>query len=401
MAGDADRWWTRLGNAAFLLMMPGYFVYHSLVGRGWIPGFLGGYSTGIALVLLAPLSVAYARTVLQGGWRIPRVDAAFLGFSAFLAAAVVAHLGLGANREIATPHLGIAFQFVSLFLAVRMLDLESKGFRKALVVSYVGVTALVVWNASDQSLVAMTLELSFSDARIADYQGYAFVYLVLVIFVASGLRSGLARAASYLVAVPALFVNGARSEFIGLFLAILVIEYCRTTRRTALASALVALLAVGALGSGPLRAQVEVLFPESRVAALVSVATDDSASERIRFLQNAWRTIGEHPLLGSFGSYPVGEYAHNALSAWVDLGFVGFVYYVVLLLVPVVALARRFRTEAGDPQFVLALASAVVLLGLSLVAKNFSYQLFPITLALFARWDARPGDEPSLETSPA
>ena len=380
-----------LGEVAFLILFPGFYVYHSLVNRGLVPGILGGYSTLVSLLLLPVLSVGYARRVIAGGGRMPGIDAAFLGFVAYLVLVSAAHLAAGANPEIALPYFGVAAQFAATFLAVRLMHPESVPARRALLASFLLVTALAFWNATDGSFLRSALDLIGHEARTVDYQGYGFVYLVLAVFVATATPSRMARAAAYLVSVPALFVNGARSEFVGLLLLIAIVELCYARRRAVVVGAAVTAVTFLLLAAGPLEELLMERVPESRFLALANVAADDNAAERIRMFWSAWETVRRHPFLGRFGSYPVGEYAHNALSAWVDLGLVGFLWFAVLLLVPLGILGSRFSSESRRPAYVLVLASVVVLVAMTAIAKNFTYLLLPIATGLFSHW-INPGE---------
>jgi hypothetical protein len=382
----------RTGAAAFLAIVPGFFVYHTLVNRGLIPAVLGGYSTATALLLLPALSAGYVRRIAASGGSVRELDALFLGFVAYLVIVTAAQLAGGASAEVAIPYFSVAAQFVAAFLAVRLMDLGAVPLRRALVGCFAAVTALALWNATDEAFLRSALDLMISEARMTDYQGYGFVYLVLAVLVVAMARRGVARAAAYLVAVPALFLNGARSEFGGLLVAGLVVEYCYARRRGALVATVAAAAGVLVLAAGPLQGVVEELFPESRFLALADVASDDNASERMRMLASAWRTVRDHPLLGSFASYPPGDYAHNALSAWVDLGLVGFLWYAALVLGPIGILLARFGEDSRRPEYVRALASSVVLLAMAAFAKNFTYVMFPIATALFAQWS--PAEEP-------
>jgi hypothetical protein len=54
----------------------------------------------------------------------------------------------------------------------------------------------------------------------------------------------------------------------------------------------------------------------------------------------AWEQIVASPIFGLYGGHWLfgsGDYAHNALSAWVSLGLVGFILYVGLCVVGTVA----------------------------------------------------------------
>jgi O-antigen ligase len=100
-------------------------------------------------------------------------------------------------------------------------------------------------------------------------------------------------------------------------------------------------------------------------------------------------TVTSNPVLGDYGSYPVGEYAHNLFSVWVDLGLLGFLLFSTLLLVPLVHLLTQFNARARDPEYVLALTVLILSIALFLTSKNFTYQLLPVAVGLYSRDCAR------------
>ena len=98
-------------------------------------------------------------------------------------------------------------------------------------------------------------------------------------------------------------------------------------------------------------------------------------------------------VLGDYGSYldlgVQGLYAHNIFSAWVDLGFVGFVWILLMLLIPFCVLAMealRARPEEDLPELMLTLELVAVTLLLLFTAKEFTYMLTGAALGRYARY---------------
>jgi len=371
---------------AFFLMFPGFFVYHTLVGKGHIPAVMGGYSTSIAALMLPLLAAAYARHALRDRGGRSLIDAVFFLFVIYFAALVGFNLLSGADPAIGIPHLASAVQFLSIFMVVKLVDLTSRAFRVA-APAFVGLlTAIVFLNSPGGVFNVAPVDLHLSGDKVADYQGYAFVYVVLVLFFVATLRSAASRMLVYAVAVPALFLNGARSEFIAFLLVLVLTEFYRARRKDVFALAMAGLVAVMLLSVGLL---VE-LYPENRVLLLLGFDSDGSVVERARMLRMAWETMGESPILGAYASYPEGEYAHNILSAWVDLGLFGFLLFASLLLVPAVELLRDFRARAREPFYALTLSVFAFAVLLFLSSKNFTYQMFPVAIALYSRYRRPP-----------
>mgnify|MGYP006331453811 FL=1 len=103
-------------------------------------------------------------------------------------------------------------------------------------------------------------------------------------------------------------------------------------------------------------------------------------------------TIVENPLLGDYGSYAlatgggVGSYAHNLLSAWVDLGVFGFILYVASFLFMGLAIFNA-QTKEKDEDVLLNIVVGLFFftIPLMLLSKDYGYLLFGLTIGFVAR----------------
>ena len=373
-------------HLAFYTVFPGFFIYHFLVGREYIPAIFGGYSTSIAVILLPFLCIAYVRDIRQNTNHFSSVEAAFLGFTGYFAAVVLSQIAWGANWSASVQLLSVTLQFVAIFIIVKLADRESAKFKWSLIGFFVTLSGIIFLNVSDGAFIVASPDLQNSVAKIADYQGYAFVYIVVAIYVLVSLNSRVTRLLVYGAAVFALFLNGARAEFIGLVLLIPLIELSFAKHKYLIIA--VGILLVCAV-TGLLSISPEVML-ENRVSALLTdYEIDASVIERRLLLHAAWDTITSNPLFGNFNSYDTGEWAHNALSAWVDLGLIGFQVYLGLLVGPIIGLLRRFPDRSKDPDYVLALSTAFLVMLLAMTAKSFTYQMLPVSVGLYARLVSR------------
>ena len=301
-------------------------------------------------------------------------------FACYFAAIALGNLLFGANPAIAIPHLGIVSQFSALFLLFRLVDSTQPVVRRVLAVSFGFMSAVTFLHASDGAFKVLSEEVDpVVIEPLADYQGYAFVYFVVALLLAASSRIG-ARLLVYLIACPALYLIEARSEFVGFLFGAAVIELLYAPSRSAMA-----LLGFTGLFLFAISVTLPADLPESRVIGIVRYSEDQSAMERSELHRRALETIKRSPLMGEYGGYAPGEYAHNMLSAWVDLGFVGFAVFLGLLVSIGVLLLARFRDRSRRVPYALALTFVAVELLLALAAKNFTYQLFPVAFALAAR----------------
>jgi hypothetical protein len=365
----------------FVLIFPGYFVYHVAVAQGVIPAFLDGYSSAVAFLVFPLAATLYVkRELVPVDWRMPLLDVSFFVFVIAFAAVVFGNLLLGADQAIAVPHVGILIQFVSLFLLFRTLRTSQAFFRRLSALCFGLMSGLTFLHTSDGAFQVLSDEVDAMGQPLADYQGYAFVYLVVALCLLGGLRTMGRRLLVYLFAFSALYLIGARSEFVGFLFGAALIEYLYSPSRPA-----AAVLGAVFLGLLALLVTVPQDFQESRVLGILKYGEDQSASERRDLNQKALELIARSPLAGDYAGYGPGEYAHNVLSAWVDLGLPGFAAFLALLLAAGSMLFRLFERRSRSSPYVLALTILAVELLLVLAAKNYTYQLFPIAIALCAR----------------
>ncbi|MDF3863994.1 hypothetical protein P3W53_05965, partial [Pseudomonas denitrificans (nom. rej.)] len=157
-----------------------------------------------------------------------------------------------------------------------------------------------------------------------NYQAVALAYIVVALAALPPARV-LVRYAGYALSIIALYLIGARSEFVAFALIAGTIEFCMAKRK----AQFVALGIVGILVLLLLAHTMLGALPGSRILGLSDVSEDASAIARAALTNNAWLSITKAPFMGDYGSYLPGNYAHNILSAWVDMGLIGIVTLVL------------------------------------------------------------------------
>lgn len=374
---------SRSVRACFYLALPMFFLYHSIVGQGWIPTFLGGYSTAMAALLLPVLAFNYAKHLLSGRNHRLALDGIYAAFVGYYACVLAVQYANGTHSHAVPEQFGIAFQFVTLFMLSRLAPLGDPKFQRNNLILLLLMTGLIISNADDGTFIIASLELYGVDENLANYQAYAFVYSSVMLYVLAPMKKRWQRVLIYAIGIPTLFLNGARTEFIGVILLVLVMEFIESRHK--LATLLVAAAAVGiGIASLPYLAD---LFPESRTVFLFLDYSDDrSAQERAEMLHAGWKTISEHPWLGDFQSHARGAHIHNGLSAWVDLGLAGFVAYVALIAVPAFDIFILQRGYWRVPSYRLTFAMIFLTALFALTAKHYTHQLFPLALGIYARF---------------
>ena len=334
-------------------------------------------------IILAPfLIINYCQTILQNRNNFLFVDFWFLAFLTYFVLVVGFNLLIGTDIAIAKTLLAVTPQFLVLFIVVKLVNPQIPRFRNWVTLLYVLLTLLIFLNIQDGQFVVATADARLTEDRLADYQSYAFVYLVISIYIVTGLRSRTKRFAIYTSALAALFLNGARSEFVGFFMCIPIIELCLSKYKSVFL-----ILGIAAITTSIILLPIILeLLPENRVLMILKeYKQDDSVIERQNMAQLAWDTISSYPIFGSFASYKPGEYAHNIISVWVDLGLLGFTIFVLLIVIPVADMMLRFGKQSNNSDFILAFCLLLLVVLLTTMAKHFTYQLLPVALAAYAR----------------
>lgn len=387
-------------RACVYLLLPGFFLYHSIVGQGWVPTFLGGYSTAMAALLLPLLALLYAKHLLASEQHRLPLDAWYAAFVAYYGAVLAIQYANGAHSHAVPEQFGIVFQFVTLFMLSRLAPLGNPRFQRSLLVLLMLMTGLIVSNADDGTFIVASLELYGVEENLANYQAYAFVYSSVMLYVLAPMQKRWQRTLIYAICIPTLFLNGARTEFIGVMLLVLVMEFIEARHKLVTLLVAAALVGIG-IASLPLLAE---LYPESRTVFLFLDYSDDiSARERAQMLHDGWHTITENPWLGDFQSHARGEHIHNGLSAWVDLGLIGFMAYVALILIPAFDLFALQRRHWRMPSYRLAFSMIFLSALFALTAKHYTHQLLPLALGIYGRFlvERRYADAQEVQRGPA
>lgn len=370
---------------AFFLLFPGFFAYQTLLGLGLIRAYLGGYFAVVALAVLPALLLSYLRRLHAQAFRLHRVDAAFLGFLAYFGAIIACNAGSADGAIMAAHILAMAYMLI-LFIIFKSLDFDSRRFQLTQLAALVAMSAVVFSYSVDGAFYLAVLGAARDPDSVATYQGFSRSYLVPLVVALACARRAPARWALYALGLPTLYINTARSEFGALLFLVPLLELHAARHRLAMVAALALLALLLKLNLDAIVAAV----PDNRTLELLDLSHSSSVSARHHLTEQALRTIALHPILGAYASYPPGNYAHNILSAWVDLGLFGFGALLLLMGYPLVQMAVHGYLVGGrasrDRRFVLAWSLLGVTMLLLCMSHNFSDMLVGAALGAYARY---------------
>ena len=377
-------------HLAFLALFPGFFFYHTVLGMGIIGPVLGGYFSRVCLAFLPFLAFGCLIRAKRDRQFFTQADLAFFFFLSYFFFVIAFNFANGADGGLVQDHLFIIIQFVTVYLVFRLADFGAPRFRLALFASMLAMAFLIFLVSGDGTAYLAQEEAADAGGAVSTYQGFARSYFVTCLALLAMTTSGTLRLLIYLVSLPVLFINGARSELVALVAVIGLAETVYARRNVK--GVLVAIVLAGMI-LVPNAEHLLHALPDSRVLELMDLSHSSSWSGRQYYFEHALKTIGEHPILGSYGSYMAlggrGAYAHNIFSAWVDLGLAGFLYLLCMLFVPAYKLMTRvfFRRADEKPgELVLAFCLLFVTLLLLFTSKTYGEMLIAAAIGRYAHY---------------
>lgn len=369
--------------AAFFMLFPGFFFYHSLLGTGMTGAFLGGYFAPVSLFFALPLGIIYLNRMLREPRRFQAVDLHLGLFLLYFVAVIAVNAAAGANRTIVGNHvLGILFIF-NMFVIAGFLDFDHPRFRLAGLLSLAAMTAIAVSFSVEGVFYLGAMGIAKDADALATYQGFARSYLITFLPVVAFTRSAPLRLLLHATGAMTLFLNTARSEFAALMFAIPIIEFYFSRHKLHFLLCGIILFFIIHLYFE----QILGALPANRILELLDLSQSTSANKRHYLTAHAVQTILAHPLLGDYASYKPGYYSHNVLSAWVDLGFFGIAYLSLVTVVPIISMfVREYFLPRHCGMFLLAFSMACVTVLLLLTAHYFTDMLIGAMLGASSRY---------------
>ncbi|MDQ3775424.1 MAG: O-antigen ligase family protein [Pseudomonadota bacterium] len=376
-------------HLAFIALFPCFFFYNTAMGTGVIGPVLGGYFSLVSLVFTPILLIIYLVQITRTTRFFTSIDLAFFSFLFYFLFVISLNFANGAERDLVKDHLLSIVHLAAVFIVFRIAQFESPQMKWTGLLCIAGMTA-IIFTFSVDGFFYLKEQQGYGDSRsMATYQGFARSYFVTFLVVLPFMRLAMLRLAMYFICVPALFINGARSELTAILLVVVLAELFFARPRLSIAVFALTLASLFFVFSDNLMQ----LLPDNRSLELLDLSRSTSWEGRQVFFSNALRTIADHPLLGDYGSYirtgGAGSYAHNIFSAWVDLGFFGFAYLLCMMLFPIYFLLidtifRGKRPKSEEPLLALILLCATLFM--LFTSKDFTYMLVGAALGRYAHY---------------
>lgn len=361
----------------FLILFPGFFVYHFCIAKGYIPPVLGGYFGVMATLLVFPLFILNFKVVIN-----PRVFVVkifflicFLIFFVSVINFVLSKPNFYAKDMFVWSVSGVLFNLVAFLVAKSAF---SKKGVKLLFLFLVSMFFIVVANIGSSGIFYLKGEAGDVSGIVSTYQGFArSIVVVLLVLTAFYFQRSYLFFVIFFVGIVMLFLNGSRTEFAVYCATVLFVYALYSLNSIKRQIGFLILILVFLLGV----IYGMSYFPESRMFQLLNIMDSSSAQARFELMGFGLELISESPLLGDYGAYTVlggiGYYPHNLLSAWVNLGIFGFILYLMALFLmwrdAFLGFVKGHKNEFKYQIFIMFLAFVTISF---FVSKDYSYMLF-------------------------
>lgn len=371
-----------LANVAFLLMSSGFFFFHFAVGSGLISQHFSRYSYYdlYAVFFFPPLIFAYLKSQ-----SLNFNDKVFLLFNLIVIYTLAtATLNFLLNKPYGYSYDMIVWSVSGVFFNVMTFLIGAQiNFQKIIKINiffFILMFLAIVLNIGENHV----FDLKYKSNSSAHNQSFAicfvFISLILTAFFIENYKLSIL---IFVLSYASLFICGARSEFI------IYVASCFI---------MLGLYAFKSLRFFFLLVTIMILFllmtyfffdllPSSRMHELYKPQEAKSLIARFNFNEYAYSQIVNNPLIGSYGTYVyldgIGSYPHNLLSAWVNLGFFGFLFYVILFIILLKAVFSGFKKNSNNFMYRIFLIFFLFTVMSMFFSKNYNFIMLGFLIGIY------------------
>lgn len=386
-----------LANFSLICIFPGLLFYQFLCGQfpeQIKPIFGSGWAITI-LVLFFCLSFCFFSKILHQRKTFVPIDYVFVSFLIFSFIVSVfnyfAPVDAQYERHLLYWHLSAIASNATCYMAFRLASLNNSFFlriwRQLTVLSSLAV-AYNMFDINAPFYIDKHFYFGFAPQdQLWSYQGFARSLLIIFAITIFNISSSALFVLFYILSSLILVANQSRTELVLFVCAIPAITFFLNSfefkRKTLLAT--VTVLPIFVFLTILFSSQLQPLFDYfSNTRASSFLNLQDDASFQIRILQSitALNSILEAPVWGDYGSYflesgETGNYPHNMLAVWMNLGIVGLLIYLVIII-----LIIRFLFDIDLQQNDKTKIYIASFLGLSaILAHTLSYTYCEVLMA--------------------
>jgi hypothetical protein len=375
----------RAANLGFLVLFPGFAIYHFGAAVG-MPLVLGGLF-GPACAAFAMVAVVQLALQFQSERdELPLLLRAFVHFCAFFFVWVLVAGAANSHKFTAmaavVESMGTLMIWLAVFFVSSRMTLETRAMRLAVFLSALVLVGIFIYAiASEGSILGPFLLFTGKDELgdrdgVATYQGIGRSILIVAIVVSAWKRRFSKQALILAIAVACLLCLGSRAHLVGAVLcgvALAAVVGFRKGQRVAMLCFVAGVIAVSYVA-------LEFIL-ETRASEFLDLGTSASWQARVELQHRAMQVIAEYPMTGEFGYHFWGTfngYAHNAMAAWAGFGVVIFLAYIGMMgYASYLSVRRVLLPGVPEPLWLMAFLANIVAVLLAVFSEPIQASVFP------------------------
>jgi hypothetical protein len=331
-----------INNMFFIILFPFFFIYSVLLAYD-LSIYIPGYFSLFSIILIFLVLIKYTIFTENQEIKLYFIEIIFIVLMMYIFFIGVINYYLNTFHEYSLSLLiyslqGVIFNLTCYFLG-KEIQLKNIFFKKLYLFLFFTCTLLVLINLNDLGMFYLKLDSENSEL-LSTYQSFARTLVIMSFFsFALTFKTSLNNIV-IIVALISLFFNSARTEFVlfglSIFLYLIIFDF----KQTFIKMIIVLFLVVIGFYSNP---ELWNIVYDSRLWDLISnTEYSTSLTARLETIIFALESIKSNFFIGSYASYidtlGLGLYAHNILSAWADLGLLGFFLYIIIIVYAIIKL---------------------------------------------------------------
>ncbi len=379
---------------AFFLLFPGFFIYHTLVGLGILPPFLGGFFGVVSISLFPLFIILFFKVHGFKNTNYCRFDMIFYLILILILFTSVINYFFDKPENYVSEMLvwsmsGVLFM-ANNYLIARTIPFHSNFFRIILFISLLLTALIVFFNIGPYGIFDLRSNFVNIDS-VASYQGFARSLVVVSFLLLILFKDKRLNLLVFTVSSVALFFNGARTELVlFIFSSVVTLLYFNFLSIKKMFLSLLSFFLI-LICTILFYHELLKILPDNRILQLLDISLSSSYKARVEIFENGMNLIKNSPLIGDYGGYTVmggiGFYPHNVLSAWVNIGFFGFSLYLIsfflIAFTLLVGINNKYRNYSEMKALLLF---SVFTISALILSKDYSYMLVGLMFGFCSRF---------------
>lgn len=378
-----------LTSSFFIILFPLFFIYNVLLANDLII-YIPSYFSLFSLIFLVLVFFSfYDNEILNIEFSIQEIIFFLIVILIFFIslANYLLNNSTNYNHELLVYSMNGAVLNIVCYLIAKNIIIEDDSFQKSYMFLFFICFTLILLNLNDNGYFYLK-ENSINSELIVTYQGFAMILVIISsILFSTTQKFFISNNFIIIVSLIALFLNSARTEFviffISIYLYLFIFDFKRTLFKIILIIPVIMIMIV----------YLDLLsyLYNNRIWELINdFESSTSLNARFETIIYAFETIKNNFLLGEYASYiytmGLGYYAHNLISAWVDLGLIGFLMYLSILIILFFKLII-YRRYNNSTEYILFFIIFVFYTLSILVSKDYTFMFLGFLIGFSARFE--------------